>query len=104
MAGQTLHSGFELPLKQCYYDGLVQQLVFAPGQVGCCLIIQMVIVLLFVPLPVRLEAWKNYTHLDQTKNRRIGTQEQMQHLTCLHQTSDNYSLIQNSHIMITILS
>lgn len=52
MAGHTLHGGLELPLEQCYNDGLVQQLVFAPGQVGCCLIIHMVVFLLLVPLPV----------------------------------------------------
>lgn len=52
MAGQALHSGLELALEQCYNDGLVQQLVFAPGQVGCCLIIQMVVFLLLVALPV----------------------------------------------------
>lgn len=52
MAGQTLHGGFELPLEQGNDDGLVQQLVFAPGQVGCCLIIQVVVFLLLVPLPV----------------------------------------------------
>lgn len=52
MAGQTLHGGLELTLEQSHDDGLVQQLVFAPGQVGCCLIIHMVVILLFVPLPV----------------------------------------------------
>lgn len=52
MAGQTLQCGLELALEQRYDDGLVQHLVFAPGQVGCCLIIQVVVLLLFVPLPV----------------------------------------------------
>lgn len=52
MAGQTLHSGLKLPLEQCYNDGLVKQLVFAPGQVGCRLIIQVVVFLLLIPLSV----------------------------------------------------
>lgn len=63
VAGQTLHSGLELALEQRYNDGLVQQLVFAPGQVGCRLIVQMVIFLLLVPLPVvRLtpRTWKQH--------------------------------------------
>lgn len=52
MAGQTLHSGFELPLEQRYNDGLVEQLVFAPGQVGRRLIIHVVVFLLLVALSV----------------------------------------------------
>lgn len=52
MTGQTLHGGLELTLEQCYNDGLVQQLVFAPGQLCCHLIVQMVVFLLFVALPV----------------------------------------------------
>lgn len=52
MAGQTLHGGLELPLEQRYNDGLVQQLVFVPGHVGRCLIVQMVVILFLVPLPV----------------------------------------------------
>lgn len=52
MASQTLHSGLELPLEQCYDDGLIQKLVFAPGQVSTRLIIQMVIFFFLVPLPV----------------------------------------------------
>lgn len=63
VAGQTLHGGLELPLEQCYDDGLVQQLVFAPGHVGCSLIIQMVVFLLLVPLPVvRLTAEMEKQH------------------------------------------
>lgn len=57
MAGETLHSGFELALKQRHNDGLIQQLVFVPGHVCCSLIIKMVIFLLFVSLSVvRLSA------------------------------------------------
>lgn len=53
VAGQALHSGLELSLEQRYDDGLVQQLVFAPGQVGGLLVVQVVVFLLFlVPLPV----------------------------------------------------
>lgn len=52
MAGHALHSGLELALEQSHDDGLVQQLVFAPGQVGRCLIIQVVVFLLLVPFPV----------------------------------------------------
>lgn len=52
MASQTLHSGLELTLEQRYNDGLIQKLVFAPGQVSSCLIIQMVIFFFLVPLPV----------------------------------------------------
>lgn len=39
VAGKTLHSGLELALKQRHNDGLVQQLVFAPGLVCCGLIV-----------------------------------------------------------------
>ncbi len=71
MAGETLHSGLELPLEQRYNDGLVQQLVFAPGQVGCRLIIQMVVVLFLVPLPVvRLTP--------EMEKQHDGRQEQLQ--------------------------
>lgn len=52
MAGETLHSGFKLALKQRYDDGLVQQFVFAPGHVCCSLIIEMVVFLLLVSLSV----------------------------------------------------
>lgn len=52
MAGQTLHSGLELPLEQRYNDGLVEQLVLAPGQVGRRLIIHVVVFLLLVALSV----------------------------------------------------
>lgn len=52
MAGLTLNGGLELSLEQRDDNGLVQQFVFAPGQVSCHLIIQMVVLLLLVPLPV----------------------------------------------------
>lgn len=52
MAGQTLHGGLELALEQRYNDGLVQQFVFAPGQVSRRLIIHMVIFLFLVPFSV----------------------------------------------------
>ena len=71
MAGQTLHRGLELPLEQGDDDGLVQQLVFAPGQVGCRRIVQMVVFLLLVPLPVvRLTP--------ETEKQQDGKQEQVQ--------------------------
>lgn len=71
MAGQTLHSGLELPLEQRYNDGFVQQLVFAPCQVGCHLIIQMVVFLLLVTLSVvRLTP--------EMEKQHDGTQEQLQ--------------------------
>lgn len=66
MARQTLHRGLELALEQRYDDGLVQQLVFAPREVSCCLIIQMVVLLFLVPLPVvRLTP--------ETEKRHVGT-------------------------------
>lgn len=52
VASHALHRGLELALEQSHDDGLIQQLVFAPGQVRCCLIIQVVVVLLLVPFPV----------------------------------------------------
>ena len=68
MAGQTLHSGLELPLEQHYDDGLVQQLVLAPGQVGRRLIVQMVVLLLLVPFPVvRLTSDRRKQHDWHTK-------------------------------------
>lgn len=52
MAGEALHGGLKLSLKQSHYDGLVEQLVLAPGQVGCPLVLQVVVVLLLVPLAI----------------------------------------------------
>lgn len=71
MAGQTLHGGLELPLEQSHNDGLIPHLVFVPGQVGCCLIIEMVVVLFFVPLSiVRLTP--------ETRTQHHGPQKQLQ--------------------------
>lgn len=57
MAGKTLHSRFELALEQRHNDGLIQQLVFAPGHICCSLIVQVVVFLLLVSLSVvRLRA------------------------------------------------
>lgn len=52
MAGHALHRGLELALEQSHDDGLIQQLVFAPGQVSRCLIIQVIVVFLLVSFPV----------------------------------------------------
>ncbi len=85
MAGQTLHGGLELTLEQRYDDGLVQQLVFAPGLVSCQLIIQMVVFLLLVPLPVvRLTPETEKQH-DGTQRQVTGGGEGVSK-TCFHDT------------------
>lgn len=94
MAGQTLHSGLELPLEQSHNDGLVPHLVFVPGQVGCCLIIKMVVFLFLVPLSiVRLTP--------ETRTQRNGPQEQLQpHLSAKpNDPTEAKELIQNILIM-----
>lgn len=52
VAGHALHRGLELALEQSHDDGLVQQLVFAPGKIGRCLIIQVVVFFFLVSFPV----------------------------------------------------
>lgn len=65
MAGGTLHRRLELALEQGYDDGLVEEFVFAPGQVGCGLVIQVVIFLLFVSFPiVRLKIHNKWVTLE----------------------------------------
>lgn len=52
VAGHALHGGLELALEQSHNDGLVQQFVFAPGQVSRRLVVQVVDVFLLVSFPV----------------------------------------------------
>lgn len=52
VAGHALHRGLELALEQSHDDGLIQQLVFAPGQISRCLIIQVIVLFLLVSFPV----------------------------------------------------
>lgn len=55
LAAHALNRGLKLALKQSHDDGLVQQLVFGPGQLCSAHVIQMIDVLfLITPAFIRL--------------------------------------------------
>jgi len=51
LAAHALDRGFELTLEQRHNDGLVQELVFGPGQLCSAHVVQMIDVLLLIPAP-----------------------------------------------------
>jgi hypothetical protein len=52
VAGEALHCGFELTLKQCNNNGLVELLMFLPRVFCSFKVIKMIIVFFFVSLPI----------------------------------------------------
>lgn len=51
LAAHALDRGLELTLEQSHDDGLVQELVFGPGQLCSAHVVQMIDVLLLIPAP-----------------------------------------------------
>lgn len=84
VAGHALHCGLELALEQSHDDGLIQQLVFAPGQVSRCLVIQVVVVFLLVSFPV--------VCLETTGEKKINTLEKVKCQTWHTGTNEAFSL------------
>lgn len=52
MAGEALHCGFELTLKECDNNGLVELLVFLPSVLCRFKVIEVIVVLFLMPLPI----------------------------------------------------
>lgn len=52
MAGEALHCGFELTLKECDNNGLIELFVFLPSVFCRFKVIEVIIVLFLMPLPI----------------------------------------------------